>query len=480
MMRLNDLLGGTAGNQAILDITLDSREVKPGSLFVAMPGVDLDGRRFIDEALRAGAVAVLAESFDSELPEDERVIPMQDVRHRLGALAARFFADPSRQMRTIAVTGTNGKTSVVDLSAQLLRLLGVSAGSIGTLGMRRDQTPVSAHNTTPDCISLQRQLRAWRDQGVTHVAMEASSHALDQGRLNGLKLDVGVWTNLTRDHLDYHGTMEAYRAAKLSLLTRGEPALCLFNLDDPTLQTLPQELDTPAMGLSDKNPRAEIFFEVVALEPTLRVRLATPWGQGEFESALTGRFNAFNLVAAIASVTATDLPFADVIEAVRHTEPVLGRLQRLDADADIAVIIDYAHTPDALERSLTALGEHKRRGKLWVVFGCGGDRDRGKRAEMGAIATRLADEVLVTSDNPRTEDPDRIIEDVVKGCSGRAFRVEADRSVAIRLAVAEAASGDTVLISGKGHETYQEISGSRLPFSDAQCALQALEMRRAA
>ena len=480
MMRLSELLADSVGDQVILDMTLDSREVKPGSLFVAIPGADLDGRHFIDAALSAGAAAVLAESADYVPPEDDRIVRMEGVRQHLGALAARFFAYPSRQMRMIAVTGTNGKTSIVDLSAQLLRLLGVSAGSVGTLGIRRDQSPVAARNTTPDCLSLHRQLREWCDQGVTHVAMEASSHALDQGRLDGLNLDVGLWTNLTRDHLDYHGSMEAYRAAKLSLLTRGKPALCLFNLDDAALRSLPEEVDIPVMGISDRHPEADIFFEVVTLEPALRVSIRTPWGQSTFESALTGRFNAFNLVAAIAAVTATGRPFLDVVEVVRDAEPVLGRLQRIDADADIAVIIDYAHTPDALERSLSALVEQMHHGKLWVVFGCGGDRDRGKRAEMGAIATRLADEVVVTSDNPRTEDPARIIDDVVKGCAGDAYRVEPDRAAAIHLAVAEASSGDTVLISGKGHETYQEIRGSRLPFSDAQSALQALELRRAA
>ena len=478
-MNLRTLINeSSAPDVLVRNLTLDTRTLAPGDVFVALPGAEHDGRDFIEPALAAGAVAVLMESGRELHQDDARVIPISGLKGELGALANRLYGSPSRDLKVVAVTGTNGKTSVVDLTAQLLRRMGRKTGTIGTLGMRLDQERTETSNTTPDCLALQRQLRQWRDDGVECVTLEASSHALDQGRLDGLAVDVGVFTNLSRDHLDYHHSMDAYCEAKLKLFREFEPVSSIYNADDEAVVTHSDIWWSGGLGVSTGGAKTEIRIEVVQAIPQV-LKLETPWGDGRLQTALTGRFNAFNVGASLAAALSLGVDFAEALAAAEALEPVLGRLQAVGDGADIRVIVDYAHTPDALERAICALKETDNAGALWVLFGCGGDRDPGKRAEMGAIACQFADRVILTSDNPRSEAPEAIIADILRGCDGSPI-VESDRAAAIALVIAEARVGDTVLIAGKGHETYQEIAGVRSPFNDAEHAAQHLQQRQAA
>ena len=478
-MNLRTLINeSTAPDVLVHNLTLDTRTLAPGEVFVALPGAEHDGRDFIEPALAAGAVAVLMESGREIHQDDARVIPISGLKGELGALANRLYGSPSRDLKVVAVTGTNGKTSIVDLTAQLLRRAGRKTGTIGTLGMRLDQERTEIRNTTPDCLALQRQLRQWRDDGVECVTLEASSHALDQGRLDGLAVDVGVFTNLSRDHLDYHHSMDAYCEAKLKLFRDFEPATRIYNADDEAVVTHSDIWWSGGLGVSTCGANTEIRIGVVQALPQV-LKLKTPWGDGRLQTALSGRFNAFNVGASLAAALSLGVDFAEALAAAEALEPVLGRLQAVGDGADIRVIVDYAHTPDALERAICALKETDDAGALWVLFGCGGDRDPGKRAEMGAIACRFADRVILTSDNPRSEAPEAIIADILRGCDESPI-VEADRAAAIALVIAEAREGDTVLIAGKGHETYQEIAGVRSPFNDAEQAVQHLQHRQAA
>ncbi len=446
------------------DMTLDSRELLPGGLFVALPGTASDGRRFIGDVLSRGASAVLAEA-DGLKNEDPRIIALSNLAENLPALVQDFYDRPSEKISLVAVTGTNGKTSIVDFTCQILRLLGRESGSIGTLGARTDNSVSPATNTTPDLISITRQLALWEASGIRFVSIEASSHALDQGRLLGLSVDTAVFTNLSRDHLDYHGSEEEYAAAKLKLFTDFPLKHAIYNEDDPIARRVKDLLPDAAIGVSLVNASADVFIDVIEQSP-LSFRLKTPFGEGRITSRLSGEFNAFNLGVAIAVVQGLGIATHDVIEAAEQVSAVVGRVEAIGPAEGPRVFIDYAHTPDALERTLAAL-RPTATGKLIVVFGCGGDRDRGKRPAMGAIAQRLADVVVVTSDNPRGEQPEAIIDDVIQGISEDYIRLS-DRAEAIGAALDLAAPGDTVLVAGKGHERYQEINGCRVPFCDRE------------
>jgi UDP-N-acetylmuramoyl-L-alanyl-D-glutamate--2,6-diaminopimelate ligase len=314
---------------------------------------------------------------------------------------------------------------------------------------------------------------------VDYVAMEASSHALDQRRLDGLKIDVAVFTNLSRDHLDYHHSMEAYAESKFKLFRDFASSVQIYNADDSLLSSQSDIWGPDSVGISFTDESADVLIGMISVAP-LAFTLRTPWGDAQIDSLLAGRFNAFNLTVAIVATASMGVPLAEVIAVTNQLKPVPGRLELMEMASDITVVIDYAHTPDALHRAITAVSEAQHQGCIWVLFGCGGDRDRGKRSEMGAVAARLADRIVVTSDNPRGEPPEAIIQDILAGCEGAAPLVEVDRATAISLVIAEAAAGDTVLIAGKGHETYQEIAGARIPFSDVQCANHYLAQRRAA
>jgi UDP-N-acetylmuramyl-tripeptide synthetase len=480
MMGLRELLADQTLSEVPLgNMTLDSRDVQPNMIFIAVPGAERDGRDFIHAALEQGAGVVLAEADGRELPHDHRVIPIADLKDQIGVLADRFYRSASCHLKVMAVTGTNGKTSIVELTRQLLQAVGLKAGSIGTLGSRLFGPPTEVRNTTPDCITLHRQLRVWRDAGVDYVAMEASSHALDQRRLDGLKIDVAVFTNLSRDHLDYHHSMEAYAESKFKLFRDFASSVQIYNADDSLLSSQSDIWGPDSVGISFTDESADVLIGMISVAP-LAFTLRTPWGDAQIDSLLAGRFNAFNLTVAIVATASMGVPLAEVIAVTNQLKPVPGRLELMEMASDITVVIDYAHTPDALHRAITAVSEAQHQGCIWVLFGCGGDRDRGKRSEMGAVAARLADRIVVTSDNPRGEPPEAIIQDILAGCEGAAPLVEVDRATAISLVIAEAAAGDTVLIAGKGHETYQEIAGARIPFSDVQCANHYLAQRRAA
>jgi len=485
--RLDQLLQGltdtaSLGGLAVSGLTLNSRDARPGVAFVALRGTRHHGIAFAADAVARGAVAVIAESpAPTDAPTlDVPVLWVDDLAMRVGELAARFDGDPSRHLRVIGVTGTNGKTSTVQLVAQALDRLGHRAASIGTLGAGLVGQLREGERTTPDAISVQDTLATFRDAGATHVAMEVSSHALVQGRVNGVAFEVAAFTNLTRDHLDYHGTMEAYGEAKARLFAWPGLKAAVINIDDAFGAALAQRLPTSlarlrvsAAGQADADVAAE---QVVTSGEGLAFLLRTPWGTRPVHSPLLGRFNVANLLTVVACLGALGEPFERIVEALQSLTPVNGRMNRLgDGLRQPLVVVDYAHTPDALEQALTALRAHCS-GRLLCVFGCGGERDAGKRPVMGAIAERLADVAIVTDDNPRGEDGDAIVAQIVAGFGDPAkARVERDREAAIRLGLSMARAGDVLLVAGKGHETYQEGAHGKRPFDDMAVARAALE-----
>lgn len=469
-----------AANTMINGVQIDSRKVKAGDLFLAIPGEIHDGRQFIEQAVACGAAAVVAEPPVAGFVDALAVplIEVPDLQQESGLIASRFHGLPSANLHMVGVTGTNGKTTTSRLVAQLVRMQGRSCGVIGTLGASLDETVGQGSNTTPDAVSLQQQLSAWYEQGVHAVSMEVSSHAMVQGRVNGVCFETAVFTNLSHDHLDYHGSMDAYGRAKLSLFVSEGLKHALLNLDDEFSARIRDavEPDVRVITYSVSDPSADVFVERADFSAgQVTGVLRTPWGTGEFVSPLPGDFNLANLAAAVSAVTLAGESFDSVLDTASRLRSVPGRMQSLPNALGIQVIVDYAHTPDALEQVLKALKPHVE-GDLVAVFGCGGDRDREKRQVMGRVACAIADKVLVTSDNPRGEDPDAILADIESGCSGD-YSLEVDRASAIERAVNEASPGDCVVIAGKGHEDYQIVEGDYLHFSDEEQALAALAMR---
>lgn len=466
-------------------LVLDSRQLRPGMAFVALKGQQRDGRDFIDAVIAAGAVAVLAEQ-DAALPQHEirqgiPVLSIADLAQQLGVIAARFFDQPSSAQTVFAVTGTNGKTSVAHFIAAAQQHLGNKSALLGTLGNGLYGALEKSTHTTPDACQLQAWLAQFRAQGASHVALEASSHGLEQGRLNGTAIKVAVFTNLSRDHLDYHGDMEQYAAAKEILFRWPGLAAAVLNADDAAAvryrAVLAPELRVLTYSLYGDSA-ADV--RVLDLQPSLTgmiLTVSTPAGDCALQLPLLGRFNASNVLAVLSALLVCDIPLADISEALRHMRPVPGRMECF-AGEHPTVVVDYAHTPDALEKVLSALREHVE-SELVCVFGCGGDRDRGKRALMGEVAVRLADRVIITSDNPRSEHPEAIVADILVG-AGETAKVELDRREAIAAAIAAAGRHDIVLIAGKGHEDYQEVVGVRHPFSDVEEVHMALRQWRAA
>ena len=475
---------------AAAGLSTDSRALEPGDVFVAYPGARTDGRRFIDAAVAGGAAAVLWEERDFAWNRRLTVpnIPVGDLRALSGYLAHLVYGRPSESLWTIGVTGTNGKTSVSQWIAHSLTELGRRCAVIGTLGNGFPGALAQSPNTTPDAIVLHRDLARYLSQGAAAAAMEVSSIGLDQGRVNGVRFDVAVFTNLTRDHLEYHGTMEAYAAAKAKLFADSDLKYAILNLDDPfgrelsgklrgsSVQRVGYTLQQALVGVD-----IDLLFaarDVAATARGLRFSALTPHGTAPVEAPLAGRFNVSNLLAVLAALTVSGISLAAAADQCARLAPPAGRMQMQGGAGEPLVIVDYAHTPDALEQALSALREtaRARGGRLLCVFGCGGDRDAGKRPLMGEVAARLADKAIVTSDNPRGEDPAAIIAAVLQGAGSNAVAIE-ERAAAISQAVGEAAERDVVLIAGKGHETYQEIAGRRLPFSDARQAAAALAQR---
>jgi UDP-N-acetylmuramoyl-L-alanyl-D-glutamate--2,6-diaminopimelate ligase len=507
-------ISGDCPDVAIEGIALDSRQVQPGDLFVAIKGTASDGVAFIPQAIERGAVAVLIEKdqlvgslVDGLIDVTQTAIPVigvDSLSEYVSDIAGVFYGEPSTKMCLTAITGTNGKTTCSRLFAELMEALASkqagAAAFIGTLGYgmvshadyrapHDSAQPPSAANksgvtetglTTPDAVAMQRILAELASRGAQHVALEVSSHSLVQRRVAGLAINTAVFTNLSRDHLDYHGDINAYAAAKARLFAMQGLQRAVINVDDAVgraiLANLDQSVEAYSFSLEDSD--ADIYCSTIGLSPEgLRASLVTPWGQGEISSPLLGKFNLANLLAVIGAAGAQGHSLADILRVIPSLRAVPGRMELVDASAQPAVVVDYAHTPDALEKALQALRVHCQ-GSLWAVFGCGGDRDTGKRSEMGEIAQRCADKVLVTSDNPRTESPQQIIDHILQG-TGREVMVESDRRAAIRQAIFAADKNDVVLIAGKGHEDYQILGAQRLPFSDQNEARLALREREA-
>ncbi|WP_395684282.1 UDP-N-acetylmuramoyl-L-alanyl-D-glutamate--2,6-diaminopimelate ligase [Dokdonella sp.] len=479
---------GASGDIVVRGLALDSRRVVADDAFVALAGAHAHGITFAPAASARGAAVVLADTAgiaasasDVRHPDGAPVIWIDGLREQVGAIASRFFGEPSQALHVVGVTGTNGKTSTVQLLAQALQQAGHRAATIGTLGAGLHGAIRAGERTTPDAIAVHGLLAEFRDEGASHVAMEVSSHALDQGRVNAVAFELAVFTNLTRDHLDYHGTMAEYGAAKQRLFAWPELGAAIINVDDAFGRVLVATLaaGVECVGYGVERDDADVVARAVETRASgLHFRLVTPWGEGDVATRLLGRFNVSNLLAVAACLGRLGLSFDAIRAALAVLDPVAGRMSRLGGEgAQPLVVVDYAHTPDALEQALTSLRAHCS-GRLVCVFGCGGERDAGKRPQMGAIAESLADRILVTDDNPRGEDGDLIVEQIVAGLRfPQRATIERDRAAAIALAIASARPGDVVLVAGKGHEPYQEVAGMRVPFDDFDVARHALEAR---
>ncbi|OLU17698.1 UDP-N-acetylmuramoyl-L-alanyl-D-glutamate--2,6-diaminopimelate ligase [Pseudomonas sp. PA1(2017)] len=483
-MPLNQLLPQASSGVLIRELTLDSRQVRPGDLFLAVPGTRQDGRVHIADAISRGAAAVAFET-DGSLPmtaESAELVAIKGLAGQLSAIAGRFYGEPSRGLHMVGITGTNGKTSVSQLLAQALDLLGEPCGIVGTLGNGFYGTLAQGLHTTPDPIGVQATLAGLKKNGARAIAMEVSSHGLHQGRVAALDFDVAVFTNLSRDHLDYHGSMEAYQAAKAALFAWPSLRARVINLDDAVGRELAaQERDSRLIGYSLQDSSAYLFCRDIHFDDQgVRATLVTPRGEGSLRSSLLGRFNLSNLLAVVGALVAMDYPLDEILKVLPRLQGPIGRMQRLGGQDAPLVVVDYAHTPDALEQVLGALRPHVT-GRLLCLFGCGGDRDRGKRPLMAEVVERLADAALVTDDNPRTESPEQIFDDIRAGF-GKAEHVRFmhGRGNAIAQLIGEAQVGDVVVLAGKGHEDYQEIDGVRQPFSDLQEAGRALAAWEAA
>ena len=465
---------------AARNMSADSRRIAPGDLFLAYPGGAHDGRDHIASAIHAGAAAVVWEPEGREWHAEWRLphLPVAKLKARAAALAATWYGQPSTALWMTGITGTNGKTSVAHWVAAAFSDLGRATATIGTLGNGFPKHLASASHTTPDAVSLQRLLAEFRHQGAVGVAMEVSSHGLEQGRVEGVTFDVAVFTNLSRDHLDYHGDMASYAAAKARLFRWPGLKAAVLNADDAHGAAMAEQLQGGATrvlryGLHAGDLRAE---QCQADRFGLRMEIVSPWGRGTLVSPLLGQFNAYNLLAALGTLLVSDISLPAALAALEKVQPVAGRMQRVDAAADApTVIVDFAHTPDALDKVLLAL-KPLTNGRLICVFGCGGGRDTGKRPLMGAAVAAHADHAIVTSDNPREEDPAHIVAGILSGMPANQT-VMLDRRAAIQAAILAAAPEDIVVLAGKGHEDYQEIHGIKHPFSDLAEARLALAAR---
>ena len=473
----------------ITGISLDSRLVNPGDLFVAVAGTETDGANYIAQAIEKGAVAVLQDQASVVEKGGAFEVPVLEVPNLveyISDIAGRFYGEPSRQMPITGITGTNGKTTCCLLLSQLFDLLDEPSGFIGTLGyglsdyeVKKGGQVTDTGLTTPDAVSVQRILAELHESGARRVAMEVSSHSLVQRRVAGLKMNTAIFTNLTRDHLDYHGDINRYAAAKSRLFAMAGLENAVINLDDNVGRMILANMDplVNSISYSVENHTADIHCDSIMISATgIDADIVTPWGRGHLESSLLGKFNLANLLAVIGAAGLQGFPLEKILEAVKGLTAVDGRMELVDANAKPTVVIDYAHTPDALEKALLAL-RSLCQGKLWVVFGCGGDRDTGKRAEMGKVVDHRADSIVVTSDNPRSESPEKIIKQVLLGIK-RDVTVVVDRRDAIRTAIASAQPEDVILLAGKGHEDYQINGTDRLPFSDHVEARLALRQRQ--
>jgi UDP-N-acetylmuramoyl-L-alanyl-D-glutamate--2,6-diaminopimelate ligase len=474
-MRLDDVVTGVpadARDVEVSQLAYDSRAVTPGALYFCVPGYTRDGHEFAPDAVARGAVALVVQR-PLGLGVPEAVV--QDVRSAMAPAAARFYGDPTAGLQVAGITGTNGKTTTAFLVRALLQAAGRQTGLLGTVTSVIGGIEHPVERTTPEAIDLQRAFRSMLDAGDVACSMEVSSHALELHRADAIHFAVAIFTNLTQDHLDFHPTMEAYFQAKRRLFVDARPTRAVINIDDACGARLAAELDDPLTFALDR----QAAFRALKVRTGLagsRFAVDAPDGRLELITPLRGRFNVYNVLGAFAAARAIGVPLDTAAAAIETVHEVPGRFQPVDEGQDFAVLVDYAHTPDSLENVLSA-ARGLARGRLHLVFGAGGDRDRGKRPVMGEIASRLADRVIVTSDNPRSEDPEAIIDEILAGIGPAHSDVEhnVDRREAIVQAIAGAAAGDVVVIAGKGHEQGQEFEGGRkVPFDDATVAREVL------
>ncbi len=467
-------------NVLISSLTQDSRRVSSGALFLACPGLHVDGRSFIPAVIAQGAAAVLYDNSDGyQLPLQLKstsipLLGVSNLNAHIGAIASRFYGEPTQKMMVIGVTGTNGKTSITQFVAQALAARGQRCAVIGTIGQGFLPNLQSTGYTTPDAVNLQKDLAECLNQGADSVAMEVSSHSLSQDRVAGVKFDIAVFTNLTRDHLDYHKTMDAYGAAKARLFQFPSLKYAIYNADDAFGCQLITQNPHHARALAyTTDPHlalgcpAVIAQQITPTQQGFTIQLQTPWGAGCFDLPLMGRFNISNVLAVISVLGALEVPLEDCLQIAEQLRAVTGRMQAFGGSRQPLVIVDYAHTPDALLQVLSSLREHHPQKLLWCVFGCGGGRDRGKRPQMGTISAQFSDYTILTNDNPRHEEPEQIVAEIRAGIpADHPVQVELDRAAAITYAIQHANPGDIVLVAGKGHETEQIIGNQAYPRSD--------------
>lgn len=485
MMTLRELLTGLARAEAddrvITGLELDSRRIVSGNLFIALAGTQQHGLAHVEQAIDNGACAVVFDPAANgrQLAAPINAVPMiavENLGQRVGEIAARFYGQPSQAIDVIGITGTNGKTSCSQFLSQLLD----DCGIIGTLGWGQWGRLTKTVNTTPDALSVQRMIAALRQDQKQAVAMEVSSHGLEQGRVNGVHFKGAVFTNISRDHLDYHGTMDAYLEAKLALLAKPGLEFVVVNLDDAAsgriIAAAPDTAVVWGVSASGKTlTTGESLWAERILHKPDGIEFDVRW-RGELQHAavpLYGDFNIENVLLVLAVMLAMGVEFTAAVKRLAAIQPVAGRMERFGGDGRPLVFVDYAHTPDALAKVLASVRKHCQQ-DLWVVFGCGGNRDAGKRPLMGAEAERWADHVIITDDNPRFENSGAIIGDILAGCRSDKIEVIPDRTLAIQSATTRASSTDCVVIAGKGHEDYQEIEGVQFPFSDKDIVINAL------
>lgn len=465
----------------LADIQLDSRRVGPGSLFVAIRGHQVDGRRFIEQAVAQGATAVVFEEDGEFIPPSTPVpcIGMRDLPAHLSALSGYFYDQPAKKLELVGITGTNGKSTTALLVANWRTLLSGKAGVMGTIGNGLFGKLIEAENTTGSAVQVQSTLAALQEQGADLVAMEVSSHGLVQHRVAALPFAAAVFTNLSRDHLDYHGTMAAYGAAKEQLLQLVDEPNAVINRDDELganwLEKYPTAVAFSVDGPIENHSGRQLTAQQLDFhQQGFRAQINSSWGNGVLSAPLLGRFNVSNVLAAMGVMLVLGYDFNELLATAPQLQPVTGRMECFGGGDTPLAVVDYAHTPDALEKALQALRVHCQ-GQLWCLVGCGGDRDRGKRPMMAAMAEQYADRVILTDDNPRTEEPARIMADMVAGLRDpAAVQVEHDRVKAIALAIGQASKQDIILVAGKGHEDYQIIGTDKRHYSDRETVAAAL------
>ena len=488
-MNLQTLLQGMVDAPAIdiSGIATDSRLLGDGYVFFAYAGEHAHGLDFTTQAIAAGASAIVYDSAAVDSASVASVVPMialPGLKQRIGEIANRWFDAPSESLIVAGVTGTNGKTTVAMLLARCMQILGRRCGYIGTLGQGIGEIMGSRGLTSPACIELHESLAGFRDENATHAAIEVSSHALSQGRTDGVRFDTAIFTNLSRDHLDYHGDMQNYFDSKARLFTDNALNHRIINIDCEFGLELADRCASNVVVVSTQfervsNGRPFVFVRAVVSDETgSRIRFETSWGDAEFSIRMPGDFNVENVALVFAYLLRHGVSISEASEALARVDAPPGRMQRVEIASTVAlptVFVDFAHTPAGLEKALRAIRQHCK-GELWCVFGCGGDRDRGKRSQMGEVASRLSDQAIVTSDNPRCENAAAIIDDILAGMNDAAIVVE-DRAAAIAYAIDACGDSATVMIAGKGHESFQIVGNESIPFSDFEIAVANLESR---